>query len=76
MANFEMLLGKQVEKILISPDYLKIITNKGSYAWEAVGDCCSSSYIQDFIGVENLLNGKILEIMEITTDWNVDMYLL
>lgn len=65
MSNLELLQNKQIEKILISPEYLKLTTDQGSYAWEAVGGCCSSSYIQDFVGVENLFKGKIISVEEV-----------
>lgn len=57
------LIGKKVTSIHINADNLVIKTSDGFTApFYVYGDCCSQSYLEDFQGVEKLLNnGPITE---------------
>lgn len=66
MEHLEVLVGKKVQRLFMSDDYLKFQTDGGDFAFRVDGDCCSSSYFYDFYGVENLLkNGPIKAVEEI-----------
>ncbi len=57
---FDGLIGAIVKEIYISEEYLYFVTSKGDFCYLADGDCCSRSYLYDFIGVRHLLdNGEI-----------------
>ncbi len=62
----EQLIGTKIKKIYISDYKVVFKTNKGDFGFGTYGDCCSSTYIHDFIGVENLLkNGEVKMIENI-----------
>lgn len=52
------LVGRIVEKIFMSSDYLRFDTNGGTFVYAVEGDCCSRSYFYDFHGVKKLLAGN------------------
>lgn len=61
MDGFKSLVGKKVLKIFVDSDYLIFQTDQGQVAYMVEGDCCSTSYFYDFVGVEKLLkNGPVL----------------
>ena len=63
------IIGKKINKIFIDSTYLRFETDHGSFSYKVSGDCCSSSYFHDFIGVEKLLkNGEIKLVEEIEMD--------
>ena len=51
------LVGRTVNKIFMSNDYLQFDTDGGTFVYAVEGDCCSTSYFYDFHGVEKLLKG-------------------
>lgn len=56
--ELQRLVGRKITKIFMNEDNLKFETDLGEPIVFAVyGDCCSSSYFHDFIGVEKLLKG-------------------
>lgn len=57
-SNTERLVGRTIKKIFMNEDYLKFETDLGNIAFRVDGDCCSSSYFHDFIGVKKLLAGN------------------
>jgi hypothetical protein len=59
------IVGKTINKIFISQDYLKFETDLGDVCYLVTGDCCSSSYFQDFYGVKNLLGKKVKEVKSV-----------
>lgn len=54
-ANLDKLVGRTIKKIYMNEAYLKFETDLGAFCYGVDGDCCSSSYFHDFIGVEKLL---------------------
>lgn len=68
MEEFENLIGKTIEKIIIDTkygQYINFITNDEPVGFVAVGDCCSRTYISEFVNVANLLGQKIDKIEEL-----------
>jgi hypothetical protein len=63
--NVKDLVGKQILNVLISPDRhtLVFITNKGTVAYYAEGDCCSNSWFESFDNLEVLQN-QVVESLE------------
>lgn len=62
MHTLETLVGRTVNNIRMSNDYLVFETDAGPFAFTVYGDCCSRSYFYDFLGVRRLLdNGPILD---------------
>lgn len=73
--GIERLVGKVVLKIYMNEDFLKFETDQGSVVYGVYGDCCSSSYFHDFIGVKKLLeNGTVLSAKEINLDEKTQKY--
>lgn len=56
--TIERLIGRTIKKIYMNEDFLKFETDLGNIVFGVEGDCCSSSYFHDFIGVEKLLKGS------------------
>lgn len=56
--QLQPLVGKTITKIQFNEEYLIFTTNDGTFSYGVEGDCCSSSYFHDFIGVEKLLKGN------------------
>lgn len=54
----EGVVGATVKQIFMDEDRLVFVTDKGNIGWDVEGDCCSSSYFHDFIGVKKLLAGN------------------
>lgn len=52
------LVGRTIKKIFMNENNLKFETNSGNFVFEVEGDCCSSSYFHDFMGVAKLLKGN------------------
>jgi hypothetical protein len=73
--DIERLVGKKVLKIYMNEDFLKFETDKGNVVYCVEGDCCSSSYFHDFIGVKKLLeNGPVISAKSIELDENTQTY--
>ena len=69
--DIERLIGRTIQKIYMNSQYLKFETNLGNIVFTVYGDCCSSSYFHDFIGVEKLLKGTpvvSVKSIDLTTD--------
>lgn len=67
--SLEDLVGKKIEKIFINSECLRFQTDQGDFHYTVYGDCCSSSYFHDFIGVEKLLkNGKVISTKKISLE--------
>lgn len=72
-SELQELIGKKVERVFMSSDNLKFITDKGNLLYSVEGDCCSHSYFFDFYGVKNLLkNGVITDVKEVALHPNLD----
>lgn len=59
------LINKIIRKIELDSEnqhYLRFTTNEGIFIYETEGDCCSESWFADIIGVQNLLNSKIISV--------------
>lgn len=68
MEVFNKLIGVIVEKIFISEDFLFLQTDDGLYRIGIEGECCSHSYFYDFVGANNIIGRKIINIEEIELD--------
>lgn len=71
MSNMEKLKGRKVLSVAINPDKttLKFILEAGLYdnpilAYDAVGDCCSSSWFNNITGIANLIGEEVLEVVD------------
>ena len=64
---FDVLKGQIVVAVEIGDRdlYLRITTNDAMYVWEAVGDCCSSSYFNEFIGLGTLTYEPVVSVRAI-----------
>lgn len=63
----EKLVGTQIKRVYMSAEYLKFETDQGDLAFVVEGDCCSSSYFHDFIGVEKLTaNGPVISAASVS----------
>lgn len=60
--KLEELIGRRIRRVHISDDYLRFVTDQGDLAFTVEGDCCSTSYFYDFIGLDKLLKGPVLEV--------------
>ena len=60
------LIGRTVSAIYVSESRLTFDTDAGQVSYEVEGDCCSSSYFHDVVGVEHLLsNGPVTAFEEV-----------
>lgn len=60
------LIGKTILQILTTPSkrYLRFKTDAGDLTVFAYGDCCSNSWFETFENLKNLINEKVLEVIE------------
>jgi uncharacterized protein (TIGR02996 family) len=67
---FESLIGRTIKQVRFDSngDCLMIDTDSGSIRYEVEGDCCSESWFYRFLNPENLINEKLLFVMEGRTD--------
>ena len=67
------LVGRTINKIFMSHEYLQLDTSGGTFVYTVEGDCCSVSYFYDFYGVEKLLKGNpVVSVKEIELDEPTD----
>lgn len=67
--TLDRLIGRTIKRIYMNEDALKFETDLGNVTFKVYGDCCSSSYFHDFIGVEKLLCGNpVVSIKAIDLD--------
>lgn len=62
------LIGKTIYKIYMTEKYLVFVVSKNAskvVAFGVEGDCCSTSYFHDFIGVKNILGKKVVDFKRI-----------
>ena len=72
------IVGKRILNVYIDEDCLVLETDQGLVTYGVYGDCCSSSYFNDFLGVGDMVGNIVndlqpfhLEPEEIVTDdWN------
>lgn len=50
------LVGKKIKQVYMNDEYLAFKTDKGNVVFTVEGDCCSSSYFHDFIGLDKVKN--------------------
>lgn len=60
----EKLIGKTIKKIFVNDDFLVFETDRGNIIYKVEGDCCSRSYLHDFIGVKKLLENGLVKSVE------------
>lgn len=65
--ELQMLVGRKITKIFMNEDNLKFETDLGDpIVFGVSGDCCSSSYFHDFIGVKKLIDGgRVTEVKNV-----------
>lgn len=61
----EELIGKTILAIYGNQQFIRFTTDQGDFIWETIGDCCSHTYIHDFIGVQGLIGSKVTEVTNI-----------
>lgn len=61
------LLGRRIEAIKLSPcdSYLSFETDTGPVQYVVEGDCCSSSYFNDLVGVQAVLGSTVTRVEDI-----------
>lgn len=78
MTILDELIGRTITSIQVDngQHYLVFKTDAPfweTFAYEAVGDCCSESWFAEFLGVDTLLNQKVLSVQNIELpDYNVE----
>lgn len=72
--GLQRLVGKSIAKIQMDESELIFTTKDGEvYGYTVEGDCCSSSYFHDFIGVAKLLSGNpIVSASSVSLDLKAD----
>ena len=75
--QFKNLIGKEVLSVEFSENTLRFNLKHDAVIYEAVGDCCSSSFIEDLDNIEALQNA-VLESVDVVEgevaekeDWKV-----
>ena len=70
------LKGTTITAIFVSDDE-QILSFKtrdhGQISYEAEGDCCSTTWFADIIGVHALIDHEILEVTEVKDAWGIDV---
>lgn len=67
--DFSALAGKNIDKVYMNEDYLIFVSGKEVFAYTVEGDCCSSSYFHDFVGVQKVLeNGEVISTRALELD--------
>jgi len=62
MKQFKVLLGKVIKKVHMIGDNILIFEDLDRlFFFKVLGECCSSSWVEHFAGIENLLNSTILD---------------
>lgn len=60
------LVGKKIKQVYMNEQYLAFKTDKGDVVFTVEGDCCSSSYFHDFIGLDKVKNnGPVVSAKEV-----------
>lgn len=62
--GLERLVGRQIAKVKMNPEYIVFIDTTGQEFWYCCwGDCCSRSYFYDAYGINHLIhNGPVLGV--------------
>lgn len=63
----EALIGKRVLEVKINPsnDLLQFVTDQGTHFFKAVGDCCSTSWIEHFNNLIALQGQIVVDVNEV-----------
>src|SRR5438034_843002 len=63
----EELVSNTIREIWVGPgeETIYFKTDNGWLSYEAIGDCCSESWFADIIGVESLLNKKVVSVEQL-----------
>jgi hypothetical protein len=59
------LIGATVIQLGWRDGALVFVTDKGTFAYEAEGDCCSSSWFEHMSGVQALIGSTVREVSDI-----------
>lgn len=73
MVDSNKLVGRRIAGIWMDENNLKFATDHGDVAYAVSGDCCSSSYFYDFIGVDKLLAGNPIVAAQEISLWGSDV---
>jgi Fe-S cluster biogenesis protein NfuA len=67
---FDDLIGKRIDAVLMDDEKFKLSFKIGDVFvdYYAAGDCCSSSWFQNFSGIEALLGQVVNEVREIESE--------
>lgn len=64
--ELDALVGRSIRRVFMNEEFLLFDTDAGPLAFTVEGDCCSSSYFYDFVGVGKLLaNGRVVSVASI-----------
>lgn|SRR3990167_5569582 len=66
----EEIIGKTIKEIYFDKemdDWIVFITDENKLSYHIEADCCSTSYIDSFKGISNLLNQKVISVKELRT---------
>ena len=69
------LIGKKIISMLVNEDESLLVfeTNGGLVAYEAVGDCCSTTWFADITGIGNAIGQTVRDVEDVELpDYNVD----
>ena len=58
--GFVALVGRNITGVWWSEEYLTFETDAGRISYTVDGDCCSTSYFHDLIGLDKLLSGPVV----------------
>lgn len=66
--DLELLVGKIITKIEVEEngESITFYMEDGEFKFNAIGDCCSSSWIESVEGQEDIIGHRVLEIVEHT----------
>lgn len=59
------LVNHTVRAVWWSEDIVTFVTDAGTASYEVEGDCCSTSYFHDLIGLEKLLSGPVVSVNQV-----------
>lgn len=64
---FSALIGRTIKKISVNDnqEILSFDTDSGAISFKGYGDCCSETWFADIVGVDSLLNAKIVSVEDI-----------
>lgn len=72
MGYFDELVGRRVVVVRGGRDVLSFETDRGVFAFEAEGDCCSHSWFEHITGISTLLGEVVLAVRTVDMEEPTD----